>query len=103
VPDLTNDSARRKFAAAFSHLLATLKSDGHPALFVRSCFWPHETKDSIMRQACADIGGTWVDISSLSRDPANTASSERKIEHAGVAGHPGDRGMRALADALFAR
>ena len=56
-----------------------------------------------MRQACADIGGTWVDISSLSRDPANTASSERKIEHAGVAGHPGDRGMRALADALFAR
>ena len=102
VPDLTDDSARRKFAAAFSHLLATLKPDGHPALFVRSCFWPHATKDSIMRQACADIGGTWVDISSLSRDPANAASSERKIEHAGVAGHPGDRGMRALADALFA-
>ncbi len=28
--------------------------------------------------------------------------AERKIEHAGVAGHPGDKGMKAIADELFA-
>ena len=102
VPEPATDEARAKFAVAFAQLLAALKQPGQPAIFVRSCFWPHAVKDGILRKASADAGATFVDIAALGRDAANAAGSERKIEHAGVAGHPGDKGMRAIADAIFA-
>ena len=102
VPEPATEDARAKFAAAFARLLAALKQHGQPAIFVRSSFWPDAVKDGIMRKACADAGAAFVDIAALGRDAANAASSERKIGHAGVAGHPGDRGMRAIADAIFA-
>lgn len=101
VPDPADEDARTKFAASFARLLATLKENRKPAIFVRSSFWPHEVKDGLMHQAATDAGATWVDISALGRDESNAARSERKIEHAGVAGHPGDKGMRAIADSLF--
>ena len=96
------DDARAKFAAGFARLLAALKQHGQPAIFVRSSFWPNAVKDDLMRKAAADAGAAFVDIAALGRDESNAASAERKIEHAGVAGHPGDKGMRAIADAIFA-
>ena len=42
-----------------------------------------------------------MDLGKLGIDPANSARSERRIEHAGVAGHPGDKGMAAIADELW--
>ncbi len=35
-------------------------------------------------------------VAALGREAVHAASSERKIEHAGVVGHPGDKGMRAM-------
>jgi TolB protein len=102
VPELGDDKAQAAFAAASARLLNSLKAQGQPALFVRSCFWPHAVKDGILRKACADAGGTFVEIATLGSDASNAARAERQIEHAGVAGHPGDKGMRAIADALFA-
>jgi hypothetical protein len=102
VPDPATAEARAKFAAAFARLLAALQQQRRPAILVRSCFWPNATKDGIMRKASADAGATFVDIGTLGRDEANAARSERKFKHAGVAGHPGDKGMRAIADAIFA-
>lgn len=102
VPDPADDDAKAKFAAAFARLLAALKEHGKPAIFVRSSFWPHAVKDGILQKAATNADATFVDIGALGRDPANAANSERKIGHAGVAGHPGDKGMRAIADAIFA-
>lgn len=101
VSDPATDAARANYAAAFARLLSELKKQGAPTIFVRSSFWPHEVKDGIMRQASADAGVTFVDIARLGGDRSNAASAERKIEHAGVAGHPGDKGMKAIADELF--
>jgi Tol biopolymer transport system component len=98
----TTDEARANFAAAFARLLDELKRHGQPTLFVRSSFWPNATKDGIMRKASSAADATFVDIAALGTDKTNAASSERKIEHAGVAAHPGDQGMRAIADAIFA-
>ncbi len=102
VAEPATDEARASFAAAFARLLSVLKQHGQPAIFVRSSFWPNQTKDHILRKASADAGVTFVDIAKLGGDKSNAASSERKIEHAGVAAHPGDKGMKAISDEMFA-
>ncbi len=99
---LTNDAAQAAFKDSLVRLLKTLKQGGDPAIFMRSCFWASKVKDALLRQASAEVGCVYVDISALAGDEANYARSERKIAHAGVANHPGDRGMQAIADALFA-
>ena len=102
VAALETDDARAGFAKAFAGLLSALNPKSHAAIIVRSSFWPDAVKDGIMRKASADAGVVFVDISALGADASNAASAERKIEHPGVAGHPGDKGMRAIADAIFA-
>ena len=67
---------------------------------MRSTFWPDTVKDAILRQVCQDAGGTFVDISHLGADEKNYARSEREFSHAGVAAHPGDAGMAAIAEAI---
>ena len=47
------------------------------------------------------MGGVFVDISGLGKDESNYARSERSFAHGGVAAHPGDKGMQAIADALL--
>ncbi len=95
------DLARTEFATAFANLLAELKQHGQPTIFVRSQFWEDTEKDQLMKKASTDAGVIFIDISKLGSDPANFARAERQIDHAGVAGHPGDKGMQALADALW--
>jgi hypothetical protein len=101
VPALASEQSRRAFKASLVRLLKTLKADNNPAIVVRSCFWPDKTKDDILKQACAEVGGIFVDIGGLSKDETHFARSERAYAHAGVAGHPGDKGMKAIADAIL--
>jgi 7,8-dihydropterin-6-yl-methyl-4-(beta-D-ribofuranosyl)aminobenzene 5'-phosphate synthase len=100
-PSSKTDEARKRFADALRDLLALLGQHGHPKIFVRSQFWPDAEKDRILKKACDDAGGVFVDIEKLGTDPTNAARSERQIGHAGVAGHPGDKGMAAIADVLW--
>ena len=102
VSEPATQEARKQLAEALARLLITLKKHGQPAVFVRSCFWPSAVKDEILRMASAEADASFVDISDLGRDESNAARSERKIAHTGVGGHPGDKGMRAIADAVFA-
>lgn len=95
------DEAKAEFDAAFTNLFAELKKHGQPTIFVRSQFWQDAAKDRLMKKTCEAVGGTFIDISHLGIKETNYARSERQIEHAGVAGHPGDKGMQALADALW--
>lgn len=95
------DEARAEFSAAFTSLLTELRQHGQPAIIVRSQFWPDGEKDPLMKKASDEAGVRFLDISQLGSDATNFARAERRIEHAGVAGHPGDKGMKALADALW--
>lgn len=101
VPALTSEDAKTTFRNSLSSLLAALRKQGEPAIFVRSCFWPDKAKDGILRDACREANGTFVDISSLALDESHFARSERQFAHAGVAAHPGDKGMKASAEALW--
>jgi len=68
---------------------------------VRSSFWADDAKDQALKEACQEAGGIFVNVGPLGQDPANAARSERSFTHDGVAGHPGDKGMKAIADAIL--
>lgn len=92
--------ARLQFRDSFNNLLAAIEEAGHPRIFVRSQFWADPEKDGLMKEVTLARRHTWIELSGLV-DESCFARSERKIEHAGVAGHPGDKGMKVIADALF--
>lgn len=102
VPALSAGAEQAEFQKSLIQLLTRLKQAGQPEVFVRSCFWPDAVKDEALKNAAAETGCVFVDISPLGGNAANQASSERQFSHAGVAAHPGDRGMQAIADAILA-
>lgn len=104
VPSLATRQSQDEYALAFRNLLALFRDNGNPAIFVRSCFWADPTKDAIMKQATLTTGGVFVDQSALDV-PSNRASNEvgnpfQNIGN-GVNAHPGDKGMKAIADSLY--
>jgi len=101
VPALKGDAAKLQFGNGLRKLLRGLKPDKSPTIVVRSCFWPNQAKDQVLKQVCQEFGGIFVDIGRLAKDESNFARSERKFEHAGVAAHPGDKGMQAIAEAIL--
>lgn len=101
VPSLTSESSRIQFNQSTQKLLSLLKGDRNPRIIVRSSFWANAVKDAILKQVCEEAGGAFVDISALGKDESNYARSERPFKHEGVARHPGDRGMQAIADAIM--
>lgn len=101
VQDLKSAESKTGFRDGLRKLLKRLMGDRRPRLVVRSCFWPNGAKDQILKQVCDEVGGTFVDIGHLSKDEANFARSERQFDHKGVAAHPGDRGMQAIAEAIL--
>ncbi len=100
VPALTNAACKAEFAAKTAAFLKAIKGASHPLIVVRSCFWANGAKDEALKKACDEVGGTYLDIAALGKDEKNFARSEREFQHQGVANHPGDRGMRAIADAI---
>ena len=100
VAALKTPEAQSKYQEQVTALLKTLRSNPKAQIIVRSSFWANTAKDTAMRQACETVSGTFVDISALSKDEKNYARSERPYKHAGVANHPGDRGMAAIAEEI---
>ncbi len=102
VPALKTSANKEQFKASVLKVLRALQAGHEPTILVRSCFWADRGKDEVLKQACEEAGGIFVDISSLAKDESNYARSERKFKNGGVAKHPGDKGMQAIATALIA-
>lgn len=103
VPALKDAEKQQAFKTAVLKLMKRLKTGPGPEtnLVVRSCFWANAAKDKVLREACAEAGGVFADISALAADETNYGRAERPYKHAGVANHPGDKGMRGIADGIL--
>ena len=101
VPNPETPEMQALFQKKVTEFLTFIKDAGCPTIVVRSTFWPRESIDEPLRLACEAVGGVYVDIRALSKEE-NYARSERSFQHDGVAIHPGDRGMKAIADAIWA-
>lgn len=101
VPALKSADEATKLQASVTQLLKAVKGDRKPTILVRSCFWANEAKDSALKKSSDEVGGIYVDLSALSKDKSLYGRAEREFKHAGVANHPGDKGMAAIASALM--
>ncbi len=100
VPPLASETAKAEFKAGVMSILRCAMAKRHPLVVVRSSFWADAAKDEVLRQACEEADAIFVNAGSLGREAANAARAERAFTHDGVASHPGDQGMKALADAI---
>ena len=67
---------------------------------LRSPFWRNAAKARCTEEAAAEVGAIYVDAESLG--DANENKALGLFTHTGVANHPGDLGMRRLADLILA-
>ena len=75
------------------------ESARHPRMVMRSPFWRSAVKAECTAKAAAAVGATYVDAGPLSDKNENMAIG--LFEHRGVSRHPGDLGMRRLADLIL--
>ena len=92
-------------APAYTQFLVSLarplvNSAKHPQVVMRSPFWRNPVKADCTKQAAEEVGVTYVDAGPLGSKAENKAIG--LFEHTGVANHPGDLGMRRLADLFLA-
>lgn len=91
------------FKAGIESLMAGLKAASDPCIFVTSHILGANTAmDDIKRQVCAEDPErrVFVDLTTFGQDPANFASAEPHYTGV-IVGHPGDKGMATIADALL--
>lgn len=104
VAALNTTASQASFTTAFGNLLTQFKNNGNPTIFVRSEFWANSTKDDLLKQATAAAGAIFVDQSTLGDNSLNYAYSDPTnpwYGNATINTHPGDAGMKAIADSLF--
>ena len=64
-----------------------------------TCFWKNPVVDEVIRRLAEDRGDTVVELGDLGADDSMTAKG--KFEHSGVAAHPGNAGMKAIAERIY--
>ena len=97
-------SIGEKDASDYTRFLVTLAkplvaSAKRPRVVMRSPFWRNAVKADCTAKAAAEVGATYVDAGPLGEQESNMALG--LFEHKGVARHPGDLGMRRLADLIL--
>ncbi len=93
--DKSNAAAYRKFLVDIARPFA----DGGAKVVLRSPFWMNAAKAECTANAAADVGAVYVDAGPLGLKDENKAIG--LFSHRGVANHPGDLGMKRLADLII--
>ena len=99
-PDLPTQDDRLEYRKAFKELLGVFMDEKteRPNTVVRGVFWPNAAKDYEMAHVASDYAVPFVQAD-LGGDASMTAKG--LFRHGGVQNHPGDKGMRAIADLIL--
>ena len=76
----------------------TQRSDGAEYIFTTN-FWADEAVDNVTRTVAKVYGKTAIELGAYGADDQYKAKG--LFEHSGVANHPGDKGMLAIADSIW--
>ncbi len=86
----------------YEEMLKIIRAANPRALIVGVSTWGGgANRDPMMRWACGRQAVPFVEATHLIRDAKNRAVSEGHFTNGGVNWHPGDRGMKALAEEIW--
>jgi hypothetical protein len=99
----TDTAVKYDFGNHYYTMLQTLKSK-HPLadIVAMTKFWVNRTIDTMIINAAQKAIIKVADLSLIPWDNSNYAYSERHFDYSGVGIHPGDRGMRRIAEIILA-
>ncbi|HCU35869.1 MAG TPA: hypothetical protein DGT21_10575 [Armatimonadetes bacterium] len=89
-----------EFQKPYEQMVAAFTEAGVKRIFCVGT-WGNGKLDPFIKAAAEKHGAAFVPIGHLFADPANRAVSEGHFTHSGVNWHPGDHGMKAIADTLW--
>lgn len=90
------------FGNAYPQLIRYLQEGSAPGkvqIYAVGAFWQDDKKEAYIRDAGKMPGVTYVSLAHLHSTDYQAIGL---FEHAGVAGHPSDKGMAAIAEAILA-
>jgi len=96
---VTNDANEALCRAAYLKTTCALRDAGAEVV-LRAPFWPSGRFRRFLSGVAAETGAIYVDIGDLGNRDEMTAKG--LFKHGGVAMHPGDAGMIAIADRILA-
>ena len=86
------------FAVAYENLIRLLSRDPLCRVYAVGPFWRNDRMETLLKEAAERAGAVWLSLSHL-HDRAYQAIG--LFEHEGVAGHPSDAGMEAIAKTIL--
>ena len=89
---------REVFLREYKNMINYFNITGEAKVVVTTSFWIHPLDEQI-RQTAQECGYGLAELGVLGEDKKNMAFG--LFEHEGVAMHPGDEGMKAIADAIL--
>lgn len=89
------------FEKQYKQLLSILIGRSSANVYCVSTWWVIENIDNLISKACVANGGKFINIKGVSALPGMKADSLGKFSNPGVAAHPSDEGMKAIAAYIF--
>jgi hypothetical protein len=86
------------FKSELKKLIEFLNGTGKAQLIFTTSFWKHPA-DAQIRTLAEELGAPCVALGDLGEDDSMKAVN--LFDHKGVANHPGDKGMEAIANRIF--
>jgi hypothetical protein len=89
-----------QYKAIMTRFINMAKQHPNARVVITSVFWQgYPNTNKILKELADENGYDWVDLIELGKDSSNYAYG--LFENEAVAYHPGDKGMKAIADAIY--
>lgn len=77
------------------------KTNPTAKVFIASTYGDSPKVDSLLKKAQVQSKSHWISLKGIIHDARNRAGSEGHFTHSGVNWHPGDHGMKTIADTMW--
>ena len=95
---VTNEANTALYKAKYKATVEEFMKRG-ATVTVRTPYWPNDRQRKLLKEISAETGCVYVDIGDLGWKKGMSATG--LFKHKGVAMHPGDAGMLAIADRIL--